>query len=310
MKKNILILLLSFLPFFVAAQITVTAKLDSIAMLIGDQRVVTVNIAHNPNIQLGGIDMSAMDTVTGIEILKVNPPATISSTPEEILVEQKIQLTSFTEGYFTLPPITVPYTRNGKGHTLQTKQLLLKVNTLEVSEATELQSIKGIIAEPFMLQDYLPYIVLIGGLLLIAFVAWYLIKQSRKKEIFGEFAKKKLPAHIIALKKLKKLDELQLWQSGKIKSFQSQITFVLREYLEGRFDVPALESTTDEIVSNLKAIHIDKEVIDELQTILQTADLVKFAKSEPPADVHQQAFDNITAFVNQTIPQVQTETDD
>ena len=279
-------------------------------MLIGDQMHLTINISHDASIELGGIDISAMDTVTGIEILKVNPPTTISNTPTAILVEQKILLTSFTEDYFTLPAIKISYIKAGKSRHLFTKQLLLKVNTLAVSEATELQNIKGIIDEPFMLSDYLPYLVLIGGLLLIVFIAWYLIKKSRKKETFGEFAKKKLPAHIIALKKLKKLDELQLWQSGKIKSFQSQITFILREYLEGRFDVPALESTTDEIVGNLKAIHIDKVVIDKLQTILQTADLVKFAKSEPPVDVHQQAFNNITTFVKQTMPQEQTETDD
>ena len=308
MRKTILILWLSILSIGAFAQISVTATLDSVAILIGDQVNLTLNIAHDASIELGGIDVSALDTLKEIEVLKINPPATISQSEAQHIVEQKILLTSFTEGRFTLPSIRIPYKKGGEERTLFTKQMLLKVNTLDVSDATELQNIKGIIDEPLNFRDALPYLILIGGLALIAFGTWYFIKRSRKKEIFAEFEKKRLPSHVIALTKLENLNKLQLWQSGEIKSFQSQLTFILREYLEGRFKVPALESTTDEIIDSIKKTQIQEGVTENLKNILQTADLVKFAKSEPSIEVHQQAFENITSFVNQTKPQVEAET--
>lgn len=308
MKKTILILWFSILPYGAFAQISVTARLDSIAMLIGDQVNLTLNITHDASIELGGIDASALDTLKDIEVLKISPPATISQSKTQYLIEQKILLTSFTAGRYQLPSIRISYKNDGEERTLFTKQMLLKVNTLDVSDATELQKIKGIIDEPFNFRDALPYLILVGGLVLIAFGIWYFIKRNRKKEVFAELEKKRLPSHVIALTKLKNLDKLQLWQSGEIKAFQSQLTFILREYLEGRFKVPALESTTDEIIDSIKKTQIQEHVIEKLKAILQTADLVKFAKSEPPVNVHQQAFENITSFVNQTQPQKEADT--
>lgn len=72
-----------------------------------------------------------------------------------------------------------------------------------------------------------------------------------KKAPEGRRAEKPLLPHELALQKLVALQQQKLWQKGDVKPYQSELTFIIREYLENRFNIQALESTTDEIVQNL-----------------------------------------------------------
>lgn len=307
MKRILTILVLFFGVLQLSAQVSVSAVLDSTSVMIGDHVDITLHITSGPEVSLEEVDISALDTLSEIELLKIGDLSQVSKSKSGHLFEQKITITSFTEGIYQIPQIRLPFSKNGQQRNVFTNTLQLKVNTFDVTEATELQPIKNIIDEPVTFRDYLPFI--LGGLGIVAlgFLTWYLIKRLRKKETFGEFEKKKLPAHIIALKKLDTLNAAELWQKGEIKLFQSQLTFIFREYLEDRFKIPALESTTDEIVKALKSTDIDEAKTASLKKILQTADLVKFAKSEPPVSVHNEAFQNILAFVNETIPVIKEE---
>ena len=67
------------------------------------------------------------------------------------------------------------------------------------------------------------------------------------------------------------------------------MTYIVREYLEGRYGIQALEQTTDEILGQMKGIQLSAELVPKMTRLLQTADLVKFAKAEPPADYHDNA---------------------
>ena len=100
----------------------------------------------------------------------------------------------------------------------------------------------------------------------------------------------------MALKKLNTLEDKELWQKGEVKEYQSELTFIIREYLEKRFHVNALEMTTDEIMRA-----VPEEVNpDNLKNILQIADMVKFAKANPPADIHSRFMDMAYELVRST----------
>ena len=75
------------------------------------------------------------------------------------------------------------------------------------------------------------------------------------------------------------------------------MTYIIREYLENRYEIPALESTTDEILRSLKDVDFDESWKHKLQNILQVADLVKFAKAKPPADFHNKVLQEAEDFV-------------
>ena len=99
-----------------------------------------------------------------------------------------------------------------------------------------------------------------------------------------------MPPFEEAIQKLQQLDEKLLWQNNQIKEYYSELTEIVRGFIERELKVPALESTTDELIDILtdfndsKAISTTKETIKKLRDLLREADLVKFAKSKPMSE--------------------------
>ncbi len=291
------------------AQASVSAQLDKSKILIGDQIQLTVNVKleDDTHSSIKDISFEAIDTVSGVELIKTSDLMQVDKTTG--LWEKTVVLTAFEEGTYNLPPAKAILSINGNDKILNANSLAFSVTTPEVTEETELQPIKGLHKEPINFWDVLPY--LAGLLVLIGIFTWVRYLRRRKSgEPEEDIPEIILPPDEIALTKLHDLDKKQLWQQGKIKDFQSELTFILREYLEGRYEIPALESTTYEIIKELKDREISKEQTSNLKQILETADLVKFAKSEPPIEINQQAFDAIKAFVLDTKKEITIATED
>lgn len=282
-----------------AAQVTVAAQLDSADIMIGDQVGLTLFINHAPGVEIDRIDWAPLDEVKEIEVLNYGTLNTVAEG-SEVLLEQKLTLTSFDSGYYRIPRIPVFYKYDGKTGVEKSEQLAIMVNTIDAqSDTTQLAPIKNIVEEPLKLVDFLPYLAGLAGLGLLVLLFFYLSNRKNRQEAPPQPAIT-LPAHEIALKKLEDLKQAKLWQRGEIKHFQSELTFVIREYLENRFEVPALESTTDEIAREFRRLDFDKDWKEKLISIFRTADLVKFAKAEPSIEVHQQALDNSESFIRET----------
>jgi hypothetical protein len=96
------------------------------------------------------------------------------------------------------------------------------------------------------------------------------------------------------------LKEKQLWQSGRVKQYQSELTGIIRQYLEDQFQIPALEMTTDEVARALRDTTFDRKYEIRLKEILQMADLIKFAKANPDMSIHDQYWLDALSFVNDT----------
>jgi len=111
-------------------------------------------------------------------------------------------------------------------------------------------------------------------------------------------------AHEVALEKLQLLRAKELWQQGKIKEYQSELTYIVREYLEERFEIQALESTTVEIVQELEQKDITEEHKTELTDMFRMADMVKFAKATPPVEVQSTLLNKAIQFVEKTKQEV------
>jgi hypothetical protein len=109
------------------------------------------------------------------------------------------------------------------------------------------------------------------------------------------------PAHVIALRELEKLKAEKLWQNGETKKYYTRLTEILRRYLEDRFGVFSLELTTSETLEALIKTGFRKdESYNRLKSVLNEADLVKFAKYKPEPSENEQAFDNSRDFVDAT----------
>lgn len=168
------------------------------------------------------------------------------------------------------------------------------------SDSLDIAPIIPIIREPKNISDYFVYMYIalaLIGLFLFGLLIKWMNKPKEVEEVVVEIIR---PAHEIALEKLHDLGDKQIWQQGQVKEYQSNLTHIIREYLENRYDIKALESTTDDIVQELNNKDFDPTDESTLREILQVADLVKFAKAKPDMSIHERFLDSAKSFVRKT----------
>ncbi len=170
-------------------------------------------------------------------------------------------------------------------------------------DSLQLAPIKNIKEEQTNFSDYLIYFIIIGLALIFGLGYWLYTKYYRDRSL--QLEEEIIPdvfvaSHELAIKKLSTLKSKELWQQGDIKGYQSELTHIIREYLEGRYDIAALESTTDEIVKSLVTEIKDNDDVVSLKRILQVADLVKFAKAKPDENIHESFMKEAESFVERT----------
>lgn len=151
------------------------------------------------------------------------------------------------------------------------------------------------------IRDYVTYgaiaLIILG--LLIWLIAWLIVRHLRQRSVMPRPAPK-IPPHVVANKALVELGHRKLWQKGKFKAYYTELTSILRAYISGRWDVGALEMTTDEIIAALRDVEMPTASRTDLITILRTADMVKFAKAEPEAEDNEENLSRAIYFVENT----------
>ena len=125
-------------------------------------------------------------------------------------------------------------------------------------------------------------------------------RRARKGNTEEGSAVPERPAHMIALEQLAKLKEKKLWQRGLVKEFYSEITEIFRRYMENRYSMPAMEETSDEILSGMRQRKFPAHMMEEAERILRRADLVKFAKYQPAAEENEEMFTVVGDIVDRT----------
>jgi len=193
-------------------------------------------------------------------------------------------MTGFDSGAFYIPSQQVFI----KNRSFLSDSVLINVATISVDTTQQkMFPIKAIQDEPLVYDDFKPYIIwAILALLLIGLFIYYL-KTRKKPEIKENEPVNTLAPFEEALQKLQELDNKLLWQNNEIKKYYSELTEIIRVFIEKELEIPALEITTQELVSllsdynNPEIINLSKETIKKLNTLFQEADLVKFAKSTP-----------------------------
>jgi hypothetical protein len=281
-----------------AAQIRAHAQLDTSNIMIGDQVGLHIQIETPAGVKLLGIRPNGINQTPTLEIVKKSKVDTLALSPN-VLVEQVIMLTSFKEGKYFVPSIPIEYTEGGVVKTVYTDSLPLLVRTIpNVSDTTQIRPIKNIWREHSQLSDILPYLLAIAGLIGIIILLIRLRKRPKVEPIALIIPPK--PIHEIILEKLEALEKSDLLFRRDYNAYQTRLSYILREYLEVRFSMQALESTTEEIVRDFFSSGVPFQWQSILQKLMQEADLVKFAKAEIPSERHQEALKTVRAFVEET----------
>ena len=303
MKKNILYILLLVSSIGFAQQNSIVkAQVDTTNIRIGEQFEYKITVEDTAS-----VIVPKLEKLIGLEIIKEGKLDTLKNR-----LIQKYILTGFDSGAFYIPQQQI-FIKN-KLHL--TDSLLINVATVAIDTTKQkLFPIKSIQAEPFQFDDTKPYIwwALAALILLGAFIYYRLKKKKTEEEIE---VVPQLPPYEEAIEKLQQLDEKLLWQNNKVKEYYSELTEIVRGFIERELKVPALESTTDELVETLldfkttEAIDTSKETITKLRTLLREADLVKFAKSKPMSQEIEMSRKDAEDVVNNLKPKTIEEGDE
>ncbi len=307
MKKrcfyNFLVLLVLASAFSLKAtaqNINATAKLDSLTIRIGDQTklrlIVTQPVKEKVNFP------KLADTISSkVQIVSSRLDTIIDKNDKtQITVIQSYTITSFDQGTYTIPSYAIG-TATG---VLQTPQLTLMVQTVKVDTTKAVYDIKQPLAVSYTFFDWLKdhWIWVVLGLAVVAgiiYLIWYLRKRPKVEKPVVEI-KPDVPPHAIAINKLQKLRDKKLWQQGSIKEYHSELSDILREYLEKRYVIKTHERTTDEIFAALKYMDIANDYRTKLTQVLILADLVKFAKEKPLPVDNELSMEDALTFVLKT----------
>ena len=232
----------------------------------------------------------------------------ITRTPinnsNEVIMSQLLTLTTFDTGYVEIPRIGLKYSKSADdtiSSTCYTQWMDIYVKGVAIDTTMAYKPIKAPIKQNITFEETAPYaggVIILAGLILLAI---YLIRRSSKKQTTEEVeTKPQIPAIITARERLSQLKESNLWQSGKMKEYYTDLTDIAREYLEGQFNIDAIEMTSDEILEEVRNLQLDSSTYSKLQDTLTTADLVKFAKANPSPSQNENAFSNINTFIEDT----------
>ncbi|MFB1039491.1 MAG: hypothetical protein QMC35_03440 [Polaribacter sp.] len=275
MKKQLFYILLFISTISFAQKPMVKAEIDTTNIRIGEQFQLKISVAETQNVIIPKIQLKGLEIIDSTRI----------DTIKNSLIRRYI-LTGFDSGAFYIPQQQIFV----KNQAFLTDSLLINIATIAIDTAKVKKfPIKSIKKEPYTFDDFRIYIYLILAILAIIgfWIYWFVIKKRKETEDAPTY--RTLPPFEEAILRLNELDEKLLWQNNKVKEYYSELTEIVRGYIERELKVPALENTTDEVLAMIKdfknadSIETSKETIKKLKDLLQEADLVKFAKSKPLA---------------------------
>ena len=281
--------------------LTVNARLDTNIIMIGDQIKFHLEIEQAKSFM---VDFPIFpDTITEkVEIIDRGNIDTTYLSADILKLTQEFTITSFDSGFHVIPPLPFPFRGNGISDTALSRPLALGVYTFQIDSVQGITDIKPPIDTPLTFKETLPYIGWSALGLAILVALFFLIRMMNRKEVTVEKrAVPKEPPHVIAMRDLDKLADKKLWQQSKFKEYHSELTGIIRTYVEYRFQIMAMEQTSDEIIEQFERNSLlTAEQFEHLKEMLSLADFVKFAKMHPLPDENERSIKNAYDFVLKT----------
>lgn len=299
-NQKVMTLLMPLCLFFFSQAILsqdIKTSVDSTSIKIGEE----VKLQYLVDVENTDLvvfpEAKAMGLMEVIESYKID---TLNRSESRFSLKKEYGLTQFDSGTYAIPPQKIII--NGK--TFTTDSLLIEVRDVVVDTTKQkMYDIKPIVEveEPSQgIPMWVLYVLL--GLAALVGLLYLIFFRKTKKEREEE---NKLPPFEEAILHLKELDNSDLLDSSQYKKYYSELTDVLKRYLDEEIYDNALESTSDELITKLELLRdsgelpMSRETILELRKVLQTSDLVKFAKSQPDQGTAKVDRSTIEAVINE-----------
>lgn len=300
--------------FSIALLLTVFSRAQSVVLVpdttsieIGDQLWLTLSVNYRvdqgQDINVEFPDIS--DTLSKeIEVVQTSDIDTVIS--DDLLnftLSKKIKITSYETGRHSIPPFRVQF----NDQELSTPEVYLEVRDVAepIDDIKNIEDIKEPLKDPLTFweknKQYVLWFVFSFVWAIVSFVVYkWIMKIKARREANKVETVIIKPAHEKALESLDALQAKSLWQNNQVKAYHSGLSEILRLYLEERFRIKALESTTKEIIQSLQFKGLNSTQLEILRDLLTTSDFVKFAKENPIGSENEAVFESVVQFINET----------
>lgn len=286
-----------------ASQTSLKVSLDSAYLLMGKTTPLHVELITQADKQ-GSLIIPADTIADKVEILRALDADTSDIRNGRVEIRQDLTLQSFDSGTYMLNPIL--YVQGNE--TIASNRLVLKVLPVPVDSLTTIHDYADVADVDRKLVDYLPDFLADYGLWIIAVIVLLVLGYFTFRRLTsnkGEKAEKiiVIPPYERAINELETLRADKLCEQGREKEYYTRLTDILRQYLNGRFGINAMEMTSTQIRHTLQANEETRLSKRNMERVLEIADFVKFAKVRPLPDDNTQAFNSAMQFVEDTKPQ-------
>lgn len=308
-----------------AQSVSMTARIDSVEVMQGGLRQIEVEIVQDAATKgTWGIDLLSaqahqaspdapknsrrpVEVAPGVELHTNGRPDTVSLGNNRVQINRLLLVQPFDSGDVVIPGLTYIVGSD----TFCSNPLALKVYTpdAEVDSMTTVHDMMPAVVAPRHFWDWVPdaiadwwWLYLLGIAAIVgAWFGWRIYRRGGLKSLV-KHASKPVPPYEMAISQLEVLRNRKLCEKGMEKEFYTELTEILRQYLDGRFGINAMEMTTTQIKAAVKANSTTRDMSSQMSQILEMADFVKFAKMRPMPEDNVRTFNHALSFVENTKP--------
>ncbi|RME78980.1 MAG: hypothetical protein D6784_01600 [Chloroflexi bacterium] len=261
------------------------------ALTVGDLITLHLEVRHPARSQV--ILPQVPEQWDSLEVVSQTPPETITNIDGTAVTRKQIVVRAFEPGPHQTPRLVVTHRMMDETiEELAAPVVVINITSV-LTDDLELRDLKPQIDMP--VPPIWPYVV--GGILLtmltgglLAGAGLWLYHRLRPRPALVDapvpVVADPRPPEEIALAELARIEALNLPDQGLVKQHYSLVTDCLRQYIENRYRLPALEQTTAEIRASLRQTGITMRSYQEFMNLFSEGDLVKFARYRPsPAEV-------------------------
>ncbi|HEX7401808.1 MAG TPA: BatD family protein [candidate division Zixibacteria bacterium] len=307
MKRNITIVclflwLVGLTAFSQAKEeslISVESQVDRATITIGDRILYTLKITTDPKVKLEPLRLGSNLGSFEVKDYKIYDP--VKTKDGRMVNKSEYVITTFTTGDYVIPDLAINYTDpSGEKKQTHSEPLFILVKSVGATESDK-EDIRDLKPSIDVKGSYLGYLLLIPALALLGTGGFLYYRHKAKGLAFPRLPDElQKPAWEVALFELDSLKSSDLLKKKQVKRYFIFLSDIVRKYVERRFEIPALDRTTEEIRGEIKKAKLDQKASGLINELLSFCDLVKFAKYIPSVEEIEKSTNDAYDIVNLT----------
>jgi hypothetical protein len=306
------LLLLLGVPIITPAQFDISFSLvaQKNQLTIGEPVLVSMRLSFPSSLASTSVVFPSFKDSTrlndSIDIVSIKPVATAITQDNQgksiYTWQQDFELVFFAGGTISIPAFKSVV----DGDTVATNILTFSVDAPEVNLEEGIRAMKDIDEDPFTwwerfwlwLKNYGLWVLI---LLIVGAIAGYYYYRLKNTDKTPNALLPELPFYESLLVSLDRIEQQELWQQNKHKEYYTEVTTIIRKYIEHKYEIATLEKTSFELLESLKLCAINKSDYQQLSSLFGLSDMIKFAKSLPSAQENIQAIDIAKKLIKRAI---------